>query len=231
VRRHITLSEVVEEALRGERASTYHCMPGSVVAYHSDEQTADIQPTVNDVRFELSTGDRFSEPWPVIPHVPVCWPRFGGYALAGPMRAGDNVTLVAFDLDPTAWRQTGNRSDPADARRHVGSYWQALPCDITAPGVMKDAAAAAGALVIGLDGGQPQIRINGTTVQLGATGGDAVALASKVDAVLTLVQAMAIALGAVPPTGPLAPLGAAITAAGALGSGVIPTGSLLIKAQ
>jgi len=225
MRRTITQGDVAGAAADAVRDSMYHCMPGSVVAFYGSEQTVDVQPMVNDVRTDLVSGARVSEPWPVISHVPIAWPRFGGYAVAGPMAQGDRVVLIAFDLDPTAWRQTGNRGDPADVSRHAGGYWLALPCDLTVPGVMKDAAAAAQGLVIGVDGAAPQIRINGTSIQLGNAGGDFVALASKVDAAIKAWATWAASgtgSGYVPPTPATQP-----------GSppGTVDVGSTLIKAQ
>jgi hypothetical protein len=185
MRRQITVSEIVNEGIESARNTLYHCMPGSVVAFYASEQTVDVQPMVNDTRNDIDTGATFSEQWPVLPHVPISYPRGGGYAMAFPMKAGDSVMLISHDLDPTAWRTTGNRSDPADTRRHVGSYWWAIPCDLTVPNAMKSASTAGDALVLGLDGGTPLIIINASSIQLGSSGGDFVALASKVNAAIT----------------------------------------------
>jgi hypothetical protein len=222
LKRSITQSDVAAAAAESVRDAMYHCMPGSVVAFYGSEQTVDVQPTVNDVRTDLVSGARISEPWPVIPHVPIAFPRFGGYAVAGPMSVGDRVLLVAFDLDPTAWRQTGNRSDPGDASRHAGGYWLAIPCDLTVPGVMKDAAAAAQGLVIGVDGAAPQIRINGSNIQLGNAGGDFIALASKVQTAIADLATW-VKTGVAPPGG-----GTVTYAAPAPADSV---GSTLTKAQ
>lgn len=184
MRRQITLSEIVNAALATLKGQLYHCMPGSVSAYYTADQSVDVQPTVNDVRFDLDTGERFSELWPVIPHVPIAWPSFSGgkYALVGTMAPGDNVMLVSFDLDPTAWRTTGNRSDPADARRHVGSYWWAIPTDLTTKGVLPS---ANGGMVIGGVGNSAQIQFTSSNIILGNSGGDFVALASLVNSAIT----------------------------------------------
>lgn len=163
----------------------YHCLPGVVKAYHAGAAgraaTVDVQPAVHDVRFDLDTGERVSEPWPVIPNVPVQTVKFGGFTVSGPMKAGDHVVLHAFDLDPSHHRTTGNPEDPVDVRRHGGNYWVAVPGNITDPGALQDGAAAGDGLLIGVDGGQAQIRITEQAIQLGAGGGDAVALASILD--------------------------------------------------
>ncbi len=202
MRNQITLSEVAASAVDALRASMYHCLPGVVVAYYSDEQTADVQPAISDPRFDPDTNERLTfdangtpdpdgtsdEPWPVIPRVPVAFPKFGGYVIAGPLAKGNRVLLVAFDLDPTLHLNTGNVENPIDVGRHTGTYWWCIPADITDPGRMHDASAAAGSLVIGKDGAQQQIRIDGSNISLGAGVADFVALAGKVDAAFSALK-------------------------------------------
>lgn len=200
-RNQITLSEVIGGASEQLRASMYHCLPGIVQAYHASEQTADVLPAVNDPRFDPDTGERLTfdangqpddagtndEPWPVIPHVPVSWPKFGGFVIAGPLAPGNRVLLVAFDLDPTKHRNTGQVENPIDVRRHGGTYWWCIPADITDPGVSQDAAAAGSSLVIGKDGASQQIRIDGNHINLGSAPTDSVALAQKIDSLITIL--------------------------------------------
>lgn len=181
MRKSITLGEVVDAGTKTLREGTYHCFPASVVAFHADTETVDAQIMVNDVRFDLATGERFSEPWPVIYGVKIAWPKFGKFLIQGPMAPGDGLILTAFDLDPTPYFASGNRSDPAHTRRHAGAYWKATPCDLTDQGISSDAAAAGSALIIGVDGAAQQIRIDENFIQLGSTGGDYLALASKVN--------------------------------------------------
>jgi hypothetical protein len=170
VERSLTLSEILKVAGDALRNSMYHAMPGSVVAYHAGEQTADVQPMVNDVRFDLDTGARTSEPWQVIPHVPVAFPKMGGLAVYCDLAAGDQVLLFAQDLDPTAYRQTAQRSDPGDVARHAGSYWTAHPADMTAAGALP----ATGGVIVA---GDP----NGTL--------QPVALAATIDALISVLVA------------------------------------------
>jgi hypothetical protein len=156
-------------------------MGGNVVAYHAATMTADIQPNPSDVRTDLDTDANVSEPWPVLLNVPIAWPRFGGFVLVGPLKQYDPVTLESFDLDPTTWLAQGRSTKPVapnDVRRLSGNYWSATPTDLT--GAIQSAAAAAAAWIIGMDGDPAQIQFAAGSIQLGATGGDAIALASKV---------------------------------------------------
>lgn len=223
--RQITISEVATAAADAARNDMYHCYPGAVVSYNDSAETAVVQLMTNDVRVDLDTGARISEPSQQLQGVPVAWPRFGGFVIKGPLAQYDPVMLLAIDLDPTPWRNAGRSLkpvDPGDVRRHGGGYWFALPCSLL---VGHPQGSIAGKLTIGAEGGQPLIVIDGSSIQLGATGNDFAALASKVDLCMQLIEKH-VHLGALPgnPTGPpLTPPSAPLV--------LPPTGSTLIKAQ
>lgn len=187
MQRQVTTEEIVNAGLDSLRNALYVSMPGSVIAYHADTQTADVQPMVNDVRFDLDTGAVVFEPWSVIQAVPVCWPRFGGFVVVGALAQYDQVVLEAFDLDPGPWRaqgRSGKPANPADVRRLGGNYWRCVPTDLTGP--IQSAPSSPG-MVIGPDGKVAQIVFDGSTISLGAGSTDHVALASKVDACMTAI--------------------------------------------
>ena len=165
MRRQITLAEVLTSFGGALKASMYHTLPGVVKAFYASDGTADIQPAVNDVRFDVDTQARTSEPFPIIPKVKVLYPSGGGFSITWPLSVGSKVTLHAYDLDPTVHRQTGNVEDPADVRRHGGTYWMAIPGDVTDQGL----GATAG-----------QIVIDGPGITLGAGATSFVALATLV---------------------------------------------------
>ena len=182
------LLDIANESLKN---AMYHVLPGSVVNYDAANQVADIQPMVNDVRTDVDTQARVSEPFEVIPSVPIMWPRFGKFVIAGRLNQYDPVLLIAFDLDPTAWRQkpsSNEPSDPPDVSRHAGKYWAAFPCDLR-QNPIQGAGVASAALYVGLDGGDPVIVINDSTIQLGSSSADAAALASKVDSAISTIVA------------------------------------------
>lgn len=200
--RQVTTSEIIDAAIDSLRAALYHSVPGAIIKYDPGTQRADVQPLLNDVRTDPESGIRVSEPWPTAYAVPIAWPRFGGFMFAGPLNAGDRVDLVAWDLDPTVLfgKPKGTQTfDPLDTARHAGHYWRALPRDAWSS--LIDGAASGNALVLGVDGGQAQIRINAGAIQLGATGSDFVALASKVLTELNKVLAALSSASVVVPAG------------------------------
>lgn len=199
-RAQVSLSEVIGAAVGGVLGDVHKVMPGIVKAYYPSSAPSgptpgaparvDVQPAVHDVRQDTEGGDRVSEPWPVLPEVPVAFPSGGGISVRWKLLPGDKVTLVSFDLDPTAHFGTGEAEDPPDARRHGGGYWLALPYDLTDAGALED---PGDDLVITLPGGN-EIRANATTIKLGHNPSDFVALASLVDANMTSIATILTAL-------------------------------------
>lgn len=169
--RQIQLEQVLEAHKQSLKASLYVQWGGNVVAYHADTMTADIQPNPSDPRTDPDTGRPYAEPWPILKNVRIAWPRFGGFVLVGPLNPNDPVTLEAFDIDPTTWLKQGRSTNPiapADVRRLGGGYWKATPTDLT--GAIKDAAEAAAAFLLGLDGDTAQLLISAAQLIVGKVG-------------------------------------------------------------
>ncbi len=239
MRKQVSLSEVLDASNASLKESMYHVLPGIVHEFHpgtagQQPATVDVLPAVNDPRSDTVTGQPVAEPFPVIPNIPIVYPRGGGYVFAFPLAAGDHVTLIAYDLDPTlywvygeAWARSSASIKrgglPLDLRRHAGAYWLALPSDLSDPGAMLDSSAASNELVIGVDGAAQQIRINGTNVSLGASASDFVALASLVKAELSKVVA-ALGSAAAPSGGGPVTYGHPYTTAGDVGSTLVKSG-------
>lgn len=192
MRRQITMGEVVDAALFKLRASLFSSMPGLVKAYYPGQQgvsppTVDVQPGVQDVRLDTETGALVFEPWPVIPKVPVAFLQFGGFALWGPLKAGDDVQLVAHDLDPSTFRSTGAHSKPVFTRRGSGAFWWAHPGSIVDPNGLPD---PGNAICFGTPGGVI-VSVSASGINLsGDASAVAVALAAQyIDTFLTACYA------------------------------------------
>jgi hypothetical protein len=203
-RRQIELGEVLGALACGVLGSIYRVWPGKVTAYHASSAGSappevDVQPMVNDVRLDTTLGTLISEPWPVLPNVPLATIKIGGFVVSAAASVGDEVTLLAYDLDTTAFRASGQQGDPVDTTRHGGGYWLALPFGISDPGAVADPGAN---FVLGQPAGV-QIQINGTNIVLGSGATDFVALASKTNAAIKAWGTWAASgtgSGYVPPT-------------------------------
>lgn len=91
------------------------CLPGKVTAYDRETQFADVE-----IQLYQKANSGKLEPYPVIPNVPVKWPRaMGGSAFIHlPLQAGDDVLLVFAQRSIDNWKTQGGMSDPDDPRLH-----------------------------------------------------------------------------------------------------------------
>jgi len=164
------LAEVVDAALDSRLLDVHTAIPGTIKSYDAAKQTADVIVQVRSAT-PAQDGSTVAETVPVLPNVPVQWPRGGGYALHFPLTAGDHVLLVFSEAAIGHWRETGQVADPGDLERHSFSYAIAIPGIAPNAGALTDAPTGEAVLTVG-DG----------VFRVGASGADFVALSAKVDA-------------------------------------------------
>ena len=98
-----TLSHEEREALKQTIFHSLHCaLPGNIIDYDPDAQTASIQPAVK-------LG---SLPYPLLTDVPVFMP------VPLDIHPGDACLVIFADIDIDAWFASGNPEEPRSARRH-----------------------------------------------------------------------------------------------------------------
>lgn len=192
-------------------------LPGKVISYNAETQTADIQPMV---RRPVPTPDEDSiqESLPVIPSVPVIFQRGGGFYITVPIEAGDTVLLVFCERDFAEWYRTGENTAPSDVRLHSLAHAVCFPGFY--PSTSPLDSSIGNDLRIGSEAG---IEVRLTSSQLRVAGNsDAAALASKVDALASAFNAHTHTHGA--GAGTTAPTAPGYTG-GASGSAVLKVGS------
>ncbi len=181
-----TDAELINMATAGMAAMLNCCVPGEVISYDPTKGTAVVRPAVNDaIPSEEEEDADVYEQFPPIYNVRVVWPRARGMAIvpAGAALApGDPVLLLCADRDLSMWAAAGRTANPQESGVHRWS------CGAFA--------------VVGL--------IPNTNPFPTPT--DALALASKVDA---LIEALENAFTGIPVDGAEAALN---TLAGALSS-------------
>lgn len=184
-----SLADVVKGATDATLGNIHTSMPGKVVAYDSLAQTVDVQPMCKRQLF-TADGEKTYESLPLLAHVPVCFPRGGGYVVTFPLQAGDTVILVFSEAGLAEFLETGNEAEPWDTRRHHISNAVAIPSisPDTAPLASGDNSARTAGIVIGKDGANEQIRFASGSIKLGADATDFVALSAKVDAWMTEIK-------------------------------------------
>ena len=98
-----SLSPAEREALKQDFFSSLHCaLPGKVLSFDAEKQTAEIQPAVK-------TGPLA---YPVLADVPVFMP------VPFEVHPGDACLVIFADIDIDAWFDTGEAEKPRSARKH-----------------------------------------------------------------------------------------------------------------
>ena len=179
------MAETLRRVLDSRAVDMHTAIPGIVRSYDAAAQTADIEiallrPVPNPDEDEPDGAEAL----PILPSVPIAWPRAGGFFLHFPLSAGDSVLLVFSELDMNAWRASGRVSDPALGDRHGLSGAVAVPGLYPKNDPIGSASGAYGR--VGEDGGA---FVEFRPGEIHAGGSATVAMAAAVNAELTKIQA------------------------------------------
>lgn len=197
-------------------------LPATVTAVNPALQTVDVIVGVQNPLFD-EYGNVSYEVLPALSNVPLACLRGGGFFVWLPVIPGDTVLLVFSDLSLDTWRVgTGATAvEPGWAGKHTADSPIAIPIIVPDAKVSLGPSADPTKLIVGKDGSAAQIKVSATDIELGALATDAVALASKVDAIFTaiatatpvagdggaaIIAAVADALAALTPPGSTASL-------------------------
>lgn len=181
------LADVIRQAIEDRLAEVHVMLPGRIDAYDAATQKADVEPLIR--RVQRTFDGEISEELPIIPGVPVVFPRAGGFKLTMPVNAGDRCMLV-FCERSTETYQIGQERQGSSAlikQTDPGTFESHNLTDAVAlMGWYNDAEALSSTdpddMVMGEEGG-PVIHVGSDQVNLyrkSGTGHDFVALAQKV---------------------------------------------------
>ncbi|OCY62110.1 hypothetical protein BFR79_00715, partial [Acinetobacter pittii] len=95
---------------------------------------------------------------PLIPDVPVCWPKAGGFALTFPVKRGDECLVHFSSRCIDLWWQNGGIQPPFENRKHDLSDGFATFAPQSQPKRLKSV--ATDAVELRNDAGNAKIRIN-----------------------------------------------------------------------
>jgi hypothetical protein len=119
--------EVLRQAFAYFLGDTHTALPARVEEYYPDEQKIDAKPLIKR-RVVGGDGSELLEELPIIPDVPVVFPRNANFFLTFPLAAGDLVLLVFVERSLDKWlASTGEDTDPDEFRMHDLSDAVALP--------------------------------------------------------------------------------------------------------
>lgn len=158
-----SLVDVVRAGIDARLEDVFTALPATVTVYDPVTNTAFVKLAV---KHGMSTddGDRVFEEYPEIPFVPVLFPRAGGFVMRTPIEEGDGVLLVFSRASMAEWRSNGQVGEPQDARLFSFGWPVAIPGlfpDDDPMNALDSAQVAAGAMIVGEDGGA-QMRFGGT---------------------------------------------------------------------
>lgn len=121
-----TLAEVLQRAIESRLADVFTSLPGRIETYYPETQTADVLPVVRRALPTEDDGIAF-EDLPIVPNVPIVFPRGGDCSIVWKPKPGDGVLLCVQTLSAANWRRTGEVSDPGDVRLHCLGSAFAIP--------------------------------------------------------------------------------------------------------
>lgn len=179
------IADAREERLRLDMETAF---PARVQSYNPDLQVADLVPLVRR-QVPQPDGSHTTEALPVLPCVPVCFPRMGQWFVSFPIEPGDTGLVIVCSGDIGPWRiGSGDVTDPGDLRRHHMSHAVFLPSGLVPRARKLTQTGAAGTsgspalptgMVIGSDasdGARVMLRANGA---IEIVGGGAVSIRSS----------------------------------------------------
>jgi hypothetical protein len=101
------------QALKRDILSSLHCaLPGTVVSFDAESQTAVIQPAVSRIIPTVAEGSPSSVSMPLLRDVPVFMP------VSFEVNPGDACLVIFADCDIDAWFETGEAEVPGSDRMH-----------------------------------------------------------------------------------------------------------------
>lgn len=144
--------EIIRRALDSRVQDLWTTFPAKVLEYDAATQTVEVQP---QIRRPLPTEDGAIdfEDLPILPNLPVLFPRGNGYAITWPISPGDFVWIHVCTNATGNWRRTGEVADPGDVRTH------SLGSAFAVPGAAPNSATLPQAATVALVLEGPEIRI------------------------------------------------------------------------
>jgi len=173
--------ELLRHAITYFLSDVHTMLPAKVEEYFPEEQKVDVKPLIKR-RVVGEDAEEILEELPIIPDVPVRFPRTANFFITFPLQPGDLVMLVFAERSLDNWLAgTGEDTDPDEFRMHDLSDAVAMPGLYPFSSAIQDIDTER--LSLGHDAAGMQLHIaqdhvevtfdNGSTVKFEAKDGDA----------------------------------------------------------
>jgi len=199
-----TWATAIRTAIESELIDVHTAMICSVKSYDAATQRVDVVPQIKRPIESYDTGDITHEEMPVLPNIPVAFPRAGNMSITFPLEAGHFVLVVFNEYSIDQWLEKGRPTAPGDIGHLTMTGGIAIPIG-PYPSAQALANAHTSDLVVGEDEGtQIHIKPSGAcevTSDGGDSADDFVALASNITSFITAIHTILNAAASLPPTG------------------------------
>jgi hypothetical protein len=129
--------EAVKTSQDGMQGTIFTALPGIVESVNLEAATVEVQPAV---KATVAKKDGTSElvDLPLLPDVPIVWPRGGGYVATFPIKKGDECLLVFSMRSIDAWWSGGGVQAPLFTQLHDINDSFAIFGPYSKPNVVSD---------------------------------------------------------------------------------------------
>lgn len=126
---HEELLRTMQDSLQ---SNLWTALPGIVQKVNLGALTVEVQPAIQGVVMKPDGTKQYVN-LPVLPDVPIIFPRGGGYSMTFPVAVGDECLVVFASRCIDSWWQSGGIQKPYEPRKHdlsdgfaiIGPYSQA----------------------------------------------------------------------------------------------------------
>ena len=112
-----SMEDVLRFAAKGAQAAMWTAMPGEIVSFDADLQTASVQVTIQ-AQVRSPAGDASFVSLPLLLDCPVHFPGGGSAVFTFPVAQGDECLVVFASRCIDSWWQSGGVQPPATLRMH-----------------------------------------------------------------------------------------------------------------
>lgn len=105
------LLTVIQHVVSDMLSAVHTAFPGQIDKYDYKTAKADIKPLIHAVY-----PDGTEMELPIIPNVPIVWPRTSLGSISFPLQRGDGCLVVCSERSIDDWLTSGNEGAPSDPR-------------------------------------------------------------------------------------------------------------------